>query len=131
MTTTARRWATSFSTFVLLGAALVASAPAGQAQNGKTPLPKSQAEFEKQVGITAAQKTKMNTITKKYEPKAKALQAQMVKLQQQMQTLQVQANKEMQSVLTAQQQAKIKAIQSAMQQQGGMGGPPPGGGKMR
>ena len=136
--TAARRAVSSFFTIALLGAAFVIFVPAAQAQKGGTPLPKNQAEFEKQVGITAAQKAKMTAIGKKYEPKAKvlqtkmqALQKQMMALQQQMQTLGTQANKEVEGVLTPAQQTKVKAIQAAMaqQQQGMMGGA--GGGKMR
>lgn len=130
-----------------LAAAAVAAALLGTggsvwAQGGAAPpaMPRNQAEFEKLLKITPTQKAKMEALKKKYDPKAKALQAQMLALQKQMQTLGAQANTEMQAVLTTEQKNKIKALQAAqaqqMQRQGGAGGmmaPPPmgGAGKLR
>ncbi len=123
----------------LVGMALLGTGGTVWAQGGAAPpaMPRNQAEFEKLLKITPAQKAKMEQLKKKYDPKAKALQAQMQSIQKQMQTLGAQANTEMQSVLTTEQKNKIKALQSAQmkQMQGGGGGmmaPPTGGaGKMR
>jgi len=131
------------ATTLLLGAALLGSAHAGQAQapkagaapTGGMQLPRNQAEMDKQLGITADQKAKIEAAKKKYTPKAKALQTQMIALQAQMRTLNTQYSKDMEAILTSTQKNKIKAMQQAaqaaqMQQQGGMmgGGAPVMGG---
>jgi len=55
-----------------LGAAFMATATPALAQ--ATGLPKTQAEFEKQIGITADQKKKMDDLKKKYDPQMLAIQ---------------------------------------------------------
>lgn len=123
-------FATALVSIALLGTV-------GTARAQAPAVPRNQAEFEKMLKITPAQKVKMEALKKKYDPKAKALQAQMVSLQKQMQALGAQANTEMQAVLTTEQKNKIKALQAAQmkQMQGGGGGmmaPPAGGAsKMR
>ncbi|MBC8101092.1 MAG: hypothetical protein H7Z41_00710 [Cytophagales bacterium] len=113
----------------------------GQQMPGGANGPSGQQQMEKELGITPQQKTKLDAIGKKYLPKlsavqkkytpqAQALQKQMVALQQKMQALNQKAfaeakptldarQKEMDTVLTATQKAKIKQIQAA-QSQGGM-----------
>jgi hypothetical protein len=111
----------------------------------------SQADFEKQLGITADQKQKMQVvdkkynpqlqaIQKKYQPQAQKLQQQMIALQKQMQDLNKKAyteaqpslqkrQKEYEAILTPAQREKIKQIQQqAMQQRQGMMGGGPGAG---
>jgi chromosome segregation ATPase len=110
-----------------------------------TALPQSQAEFEKQVGITPDQKKKIEAVGNKYKPQVDKIQnkykPQVEKIKQQMQALQVQmqglqqkymaevkpiANqqeKDIENILTPQQREKVKQIQAAMQQQrNAMGG---------
>jgi Skp family chaperone for outer membrane proteins len=116
-----------------VAAGVLLSATSAPAQ---TPgLPKSQAEFEKQIGLTADQKKKIEglnqkyqpkiqAVQKKYEPEARKLQQQMAALQQKVQTemkpLADQYQKEMDAVLTPAQREKVKQIrQQVMQQQGG------------
>jgi hypothetical protein len=115
-----------------------------------TPMPSSQADFEKQLGITPDQKQKMQAvdkkynpqlqaISKKYQPQAQKLQQQMMAIQEQMQTLNKKAMteaqpylqkraKEYETILTPAQRDKIKQLQQqAMQQrQMMMGGGAPG-----
>ena len=106
-------------------------------------LPKSPAEAEKQLGITATQKAKMKTIegkykpkyeaiNKKYQPKIEALRKQMAALNAQygteMKPLVGQMNGELDKVFTPAQKAKMKQWQAMQaQQQGGMGGAMGGG----
>lgn len=123
----------------------------GMAQT-PTAIPQNQAEFEKQLGITADQKKKMEAVGKKYKPQLEKLQTkykpqveqlqkQMVALQQQMVALQKKyvaeaqplgtaQQKEIEGILTPAQRDKMKAIQAAVQQQrsaaGGGGMAPPG-----
>ncbi|MBC8141967.1 MAG: hypothetical protein H7Y38_11060 [Armatimonadetes bacterium] len=81
-------------------------------------LPSSPAEAEKQLGITAAQKAKITAINKKYQPKIQVLQKQMA-------SLNTQYGKEMETIFTPAQKAKMKqwqALQAQQQQGGGMGG---------
>jgi hypothetical protein len=91
----------------------------------------AQQEMEKQLGITAQQKAKLTAISnkyrpklvalnKKYEPQFKALQKKMQDLQQKAMaearpTLQAQ-QKEMDTVLTPAQRAKIKQMQAGQLQ---------------
>jgi uncharacterized protein with FMN-binding domain len=99
-------------------------------------MPRNEAEFEQQVGITAAQKSKINQINAKYKPQFDAInkkyRPKVEALQKQMQALQLQANnevrplaqkhsKEVEAVLSPAQRTKIKAIQQqAMSQRQGM-----------
>lgn len=122
---------------VLIGTGVVAV----RAQN----LPRSQAEFEQQIGLTAAQKEKLKKIDARYKPQLEAIdkkyRPQFEALQKQLQALQVKANaevkpimekrgKEAQAVFTPAQMAKMKQIQAAMQQaQGGGMGMPTAAGK--
>ncbi len=87
----------------------------------------AQQQMEKELGITAQQKTKLTSISNKYRPKLvaldkkygpqfKALQKKMQDLQQKAMTearptLQAQ-QKEMDAVLTPAQRAKLKTMQS-------------------
>jgi hypothetical protein len=105
----------------------------------------TQAEFEKQLGITPDQKQRMQAvdkkynpqlqaISKKYQPQAQKLQQQLIALQKQMQDLNKKAfteaqptlqkrQKEYEAILTPTQKEKIKQMQAqAMQQQRMMGG---------
>jgi hypothetical protein len=133
-----------------LGAAFMATATPALAQ--ATGLPKTQAEFEKQIGITADQKKKMDdlkkkydpqmlAIQKKYQPQVQKLQQQFAEIQTQMQALQQKAQvemrplaekaqKEMQAILTPVQQKKIKEIEAQVQQQRQQAGGGAGGGLM-
>jgi len=98
------------------------------------------AQVEKEIGVTAAQKSKIESVKKKYDPKLKALQPRMVAAQKQMQQVQKDyitiaqaADKEMQAILTPAQRAKLKAMQAAdakkYQQMMQQGGGRPGGGR--
>jgi Spy/CpxP family protein refolding chaperone len=134
----------------VLGAACVAATLPAQAQDAA--LPKTQAEFEKQIGLTADQKKKMDAVQKKYQPQLLAIgkkyQPEFQKMQQQMQELQgkmqalnqkaqteakplmEKAQKESNAILTPAQQKKIKEFQDKAKQQaamqgGLMGGAPP------
>lgn len=69
------------------------------------------------LGLTAAQKAKMQAIKTKYQPQADKLRAQMKPIVEQMRLLQVKADKEMVALLTPAQQAKLKQIQTARLQQ--------------
>jgi Spy/CpxP family protein refolding chaperone len=129
-----RTAATAVAAGILLSAT---SAPA------QTPtLPRSQAEFEQQVGLTADQKKKIEALKGKYQPKIQAVQKKYEpearRLQQAIAALQQKANKELKpladqyqkeidAILTPAQRAKIKqmneAQMKAMQQQGGGGRP--------
>jgi Spy/CpxP family protein refolding chaperone len=119
---------------VAVGAFLTAtSAPA------QTPgLPQSQAEFEKQINLTADQKKKIEGIGKKYQPKMMAIQKKYEpearKLQQQLMALQQKANaeikpvadqyqKEVDAILTPTQREKIKQIRAQIMQRGQPGAP--------
>jgi Spy/CpxP family protein refolding chaperone len=108
-------------------------------------LPRTQAEFEKQINLTADQKSKIETITKKYqpriqavtkkyEPEARKLQEQMVALQKKMVALNQKAateakpltdqyQKEVDAILTPSQREKIKQIRSQLMQRGQPGAP--------
>ncbi|MDX1935446.1 MAG: hypothetical protein SFU56_22830 [Capsulimonadales bacterium] len=132
-TTTGRRTAAMLTAtgFLLLSLPGMAQTP--------TTIPTSQAEFEKQVGITADQKKRMDALNKKYQPQfakiqnkykpdfdklqqqMQALQQKAMTLRQKMQTeanpLQQQMQKEADSILTPAQREKIKQINAAMQQQ--------------
>ncbi len=105
-------------------------------------LPRTQAEFEQQVGITADQKAKIKAIDAKYAPKKQAVaakyKAQYESLQKQMADLRNKVNADMlpiytqeknedDAVLTPAQREKVKKIQAAvkaqqMQQMGGGAG---------
>ena len=104
---------------------------------------RSQAEFEQQVGITEAQKTKIKAIDAKYAPKKQAIAAkykvQYEALQKQMADLRTKVNADMlpiytqeknedDAVLTPAQREKIKKIQAAVkaQQMQAPGGMPSG-----
>jgi hypothetical protein len=133
--TTARLTATlaGIASLTLLGAGVQAQTPT------------SQADFEKQLGITPDQKQKMQVvdkkynpqlqaIQKKYQPQAQKLQQQMIAIQKQMQALNQKAfteaqptlqkrQKEYEAILTAAQKSKIKELQQqAMQQRQSMMG---------
>jgi len=112
----------------------------------------SQADVEKQLGLTADQKQRMQAvdkkynpqlqaISKKYQPQAQKLQQQMMQIQQQMQALQKKAfteaqpyleklAKDIQAILTPAQQEKIKQMQAQAMQQRQMMGAGGGGGAM-
>jgi Spy/CpxP family protein refolding chaperone len=91
----------------------------------------AQQQMEKELGITAEQKKKLTTISNKYRPKLEALNKkydpQFKALQKKMQQLQQKAmtearptltaqQKEMDSVLTPAQKAKIKQMQAGQRQ---------------
>jgi hypothetical protein len=105
-------------------------------------LPRSEAEFEQEIGITAAQKAKLNAISVKYRPKmqaiAKKYQPQALALQTQMSELQKKFNAEAQPIRIAQkneadavytpaQREKLKKLSALVAAQQGMvpGGTPP------
>lgn len=102
---------------VVAAFAVTAAGSMALAAPGFAQLPSSPAEAEKQLGITAAQKAKITAINKKYQPKIQTLQ-------QQMATLQQQYGKDMETVFTPAQKAKMKQWQALQQKQqgGGMGG---------
>gem|GEM_PF-3393494 len=128
-------------------AALALAAVLGTAAPAQTP-PRNQAEYDamvkkqreeffKKIGVTAAQKSKIDAIqkkyepslekiNKKYEPRAKALQQQMAALQKKMMELQQEygnemrpvaqkMDKELEAVLTPAQRAKVKELQKQQQ----------------
>ena len=91
----------------------------------------AQQQMEKELGITAQQKTKLTAISNKYRPKLEALNKkydpQFKALQKKMQELQQKAmtearptltaqQKEMDAVLTPAQKAKIKQMQAGQRQ---------------
>ena len=96
-------------------------------------LPRNQAEFEQQVGITAAQKAKLEAITKKYQPQIEAVgkkyepqfRAIQAKAQAEVKPILDKREKEAEAVFTPAQRAKlnqIKALQKQQMQQGRPGG---------
>ncbi len=135
------QWAVATAAFMTTAALSDVAAPQARAQApGGAPQARTSAQIEKEIGVTAAQHTRIESIKKKYDPKLKGLQPRMVAAQKQMQQIQKEyitiaqaANKEMESVLTPAQRTKLKAMQAAdakryqqmMQQQGGR----PGGGR--
>ncbi len=99
--------------------AQTSGAPSGQPSADQV---RARQELEKKLGISTAQRTKIDAIEGKYRPQMARIQEQMLKLRQQMITLAVSADKEVNAVLTPAQRDKMKQLQAAqlkqMQQQG-------------
>jgi Spy/CpxP family protein refolding chaperone len=102
------------------GVSALAVTPAGaQAPNAGAarPTPEqikaARAKLEKELNITSAQRTKLNAIESKYQPQLAGYQKQLIKIQQQMQAVAVQAQKETLAVLTPEQREKLEKLQAA------------------